>query len=543
MALTQISTAGVKDDAVTSGKIPANAVGSSEIADEAVTLAKLPHGTSSNDGKFLRANNGADPTFETVTGTTINNNADNKVITGSGTANTLEGQANLIFDGSNLGIGTNNPSGESINGSQNLVIMDTSSDGGMNIKTGTSANAQIHFSDTSGNGQGRLVYDHSNDSMKLFTSGSERVRINSDGRVGIGKTASSTVDIETANNANGFNLNCIGTAANYMFNVRDDNVSKFFIKNDGKVGIGTDSPTRTISAHVTDSGANYIHLTNTETGTGDANGTFIGLDAAEGALIWNQENNYVRFGTNNAERMRINSDGDVLIGRTTTIDTSEVLGIKGPSGDHCTFGITTANNSSLGIIAFNDSDANFRGQIRYSHQLDTMQFMTSGSERINLSADGIKFNGDSAAANGLGDYEEGSYTATIYGSTNGVTSPFGMNPNKLRYTKVGRVVHVTGRVYINSTDGSVLGSARMLLPFTSASNNQGNDGQAYSYVTRYNVYSPNNDWNLTFEVEPNSTYGNFLWCKPGSTWANAAANGHLDQTAAYYGFDFSYTTS
>jgi hypothetical protein len=66
MALTQISTAGVKDDAVTSGKIPANAVGSSELADNAVTLAKLEHGTSSNDGKFLRANNGADPTFESV---------------------------------------------------------------------------------------------------------------------------------------------------------------------------------------------------------------------------------------------------------------------------------------------------------------------------------------------------------------------------------------------------------------------------------------------------------------------------------------------
>ena len=66
MALTKIGTDGVKDDAITSGKIPANAVGSSEIADTAVTLAKLEHGTSSNDGKFLRANNGADPTFETV---------------------------------------------------------------------------------------------------------------------------------------------------------------------------------------------------------------------------------------------------------------------------------------------------------------------------------------------------------------------------------------------------------------------------------------------------------------------------------------------
>jgi hypothetical protein len=118
MALTQISTAGVKDDAVTSGKIPANAVGSSEladnavdtaaIADEAVTLAKLEHGTSSNDGKFLRANNGADPSFETVSipaGTTINNNADNRIITGSGTANTLNGEAGLLFDGTNLGLG------------------------------------------------------------------------------------------------------------------------------------------------------------------------------------------------------------------------------------------------------------------------------------------------------------------------------------------------------------------------------------------------------------------------------------------------------
>ena len=37
-----------------------------QIADQAVTLAKLEHGTSSNDGKFLRANNGADPTYETV---------------------------------------------------------------------------------------------------------------------------------------------------------------------------------------------------------------------------------------------------------------------------------------------------------------------------------------------------------------------------------------------------------------------------------------------------------------------------------------------
>ena len=168
MTLTQISTAGVKDDAVTSGKIPANAVGSSELADnavdtaaiahEAVTLDKLPHGTSSNNGKFLRANNGDHPTFETVdtttnlginffsdsatvtssTGTnisiteatasqaglmstthhnkldgiaagatnsptiTINTNGDNRILTGTGSTNTIQGETQLLFDSNGL---------------------------------------------------------------------------------------------------------------------------------------------------------------------------------------------------------------------------------------------------------------------------------------------------------------------------------------------------------------------------------------------------------------------------------------------------------
>ena len=96
MALTKISTDGVKDDAITKAKIPANQIEASELADnavdtnaiqanaitnakignteitgnkladQAVSLDKLPHGTSSNDGKFLRANNGADPSFETI---------------------------------------------------------------------------------------------------------------------------------------------------------------------------------------------------------------------------------------------------------------------------------------------------------------------------------------------------------------------------------------------------------------------------------------------------------------------------------------------
>ena len=53
-------------DAIDNSHLSSNSVNTAEIYDEAITLAKLEHGTSSNDGKFLRANNGADPTFETV---------------------------------------------------------------------------------------------------------------------------------------------------------------------------------------------------------------------------------------------------------------------------------------------------------------------------------------------------------------------------------------------------------------------------------------------------------------------------------------------
>ena len=52
--------------------IKASAVVTADIADQAVTLDKLAHGTSSNNGKFLRANNGADPSFETVSTDLVN---------------------------------------------------------------------------------------------------------------------------------------------------------------------------------------------------------------------------------------------------------------------------------------------------------------------------------------------------------------------------------------------------------------------------------------------------------------------------------------
>ena len=57
------------NNAVSTVTIQNGAVTTAKLGDQAVDLTKIVHGTSDNNGKFLRANNGADPTWETVSTT------------------------------------------------------------------------------------------------------------------------------------------------------------------------------------------------------------------------------------------------------------------------------------------------------------------------------------------------------------------------------------------------------------------------------------------------------------------------------------------
>ena len=98
MGLTQVSTDGVKNDAITKVKIPANQIEASELADNAVDTNAIAN-NAVTAGKLASG-----------VQTTINNNADNRVITGSGTANTLNGESSVVIDAnSNVGIGTTSP--------------------------------------------------------------------------------------------------------------------------------------------------------------------------------------------------------------------------------------------------------------------------------------------------------------------------------------------------------------------------------------------------------------------------------------------------
>jgi hypothetical protein len=87
----------------------------------------------------------------------------------------------------NVGIGTSSPSGQDIN-ANNLVVEDAAGNGGITIKTPTSAYGSLHFSDGTGADayRGILAYNHSDNSMQFHTNATERMRIDSSGNVGIG---------------------------------------------------------------------------------------------------------------------------------------------------------------------------------------------------------------------------------------------------------------------------------------------------------------------------------------------------------------------
>ena len=152
-----------------------------------------------------------------ITGTTINNNADNRIITGSGTANTLNGEANILWDGATLKIGNTESPSNYNSASDNIMIGNHSGHGGITILSGTSSGGFIMFSDNNGGSanayRGQIEYQHGGsdpDHMRFLTDSTEHLRIRSKGALMIsGTDTSGSTDMKHGSESGGGDSNSI----------------------------------------------------------------------------------------------------------------------------------------------------------------------------------------------------------------------------------------------------------------------------------------------------------------------------------------------
>ncbi len=454
-------------------------------------------------GTFIGAVNGANSAYKSLQ----LNGSDVRLLSG--------GTERMRIDSSgNVGIG-NSVMSSMFSTSQKLVVGTGSGNNGMTVYSQSNAAGDIAFADATTDPayySGLIRYDHSLDAMRLFTSSIERMRITSGGALEIGPTGNKVIIKSQASFQNTtleshiINANGLGAygSGDLLIQPRCSSVSS------NNIVFGTSGGTNTTSERmrIDSSGNLLVGKTSASVGTDGAQfltGGYSGVSATSTTAFFANRNStdgdVVEIGKNGVKIGSIGAKG----GTAYLIGSSKGLRVSG-SG---VIPITTGGTNSDATYDIGDQAVRFK----------------------DLYLSGGVYLGGTGSANKLDYYEQGTWTPQIsFGGTNATTTV-----TRARYVRIGNWVEVSGTIRCDS--GPASGAFQIGdLPFTPS----GNVETMGSIICNL-VNTETDTVNIATYLYNSDTLINVYASRDNAAWY-ALSNTHVSNGDSFI-FTHSYTTS
>jgi hypothetical protein len=393
----------------------------------------------------------------------------------------------------------------------------------------TSPLAILHLNDPSNNGEGTLKIGGNTDSTTTGATFFYEIS---------GTTFLRIKNLYRSNGSNGNNANIEYDAGFHNFLTGTGGNERMRIGSDGKVGIGTTSPNRTLTVQ-SNGGQMSINDTDNTNGGIFCNAGLFALYARGNSSLGDGSTGGVfevqthEGGGSTSQKFRVDGPGklstggegspdvsggglclnqgaadtniftckssDIAHGVTTLDETDTYFSIRkasGAKGGVRFQGFTDTSGADGGFefyavitddsaqsyqgMEFKAGKANGTGTTNIAANRRIAVFKNNDGTRIaNITGTGITFGDDREAANALDDYEEGSWTPSIY---NGGSPSYSQQAGL--YTKIGNLVR---HIFVISFSGASLGTSSRIqgLPFAynstfETSTNMGRIGTAWN---------------------------------------------------------------
>ena len=406
--------------------------------------------------------------WSTITGTTINNNADNKIITGSGSANTLEAESNLTFNGTKLSL---------------TPPANTGNDGLEIIPAGgsTASSFKVLGNQSSGAAAGRNggvvqidanYYVTSSDIFTIKSRGTAKLNMLGSGNLGIGTiTPGAVLEINNNTGLQQLRVRNHVAAGGFSGNYGSEFRHAYSSANHGMLIHSQETGNARKVLDISNASGIFATFTNSRLGL---------LTDSPSATLHVNTSHYVATSS----------------GRSTTgIHLDGTWGNAGEYGGGISF--ACGRDGSAAIAARQaTSDGNTIGLSFFTH--DTSTASANAVEKVRIHDGGAtSFNNGIILGNGLSydadhlmdDYEEGSYTPNVQ-TDNGVNC--GMAVAQGYYVKVGKLVTVHLKIQTNSHNSvNTAAQYKVSLPFTSLA---AGDTQGTLMCSIWSIGSSNISW-------------------------------------------------